>query len=399
MKKKDCDTIILSGLGISGLIVASLFSKKPIKVEGFEPRDPSLIHNDERTTAFLNPAIAIFKDIGVWDKICPFAQPLKEMEIIDASDVRQQPNLTKIVFDPNDIGLDKFGYNIPNKIVSSILLDYLKKKRNFVLNKNDAIIDHYAFDDYILVKSQKGKQIKGKLLISCEGKTSPSRKREKIKTIQSSYNQMAMVFQIKHTKKHFNRTTEILDKGGPFTIIPLATSSNQKNSTIVWLDTFDQVDKAFSLNKIEFETFINKRSLGIRGKIKLNSTIQKWPVVSQFSRDLISKRMVFLAESAHVMPPTGAQGLNTSIEDILSLYKIFEECLKDDLDIGSNNILRKYSLERFPRSGAKVIGIHFLNLISMTDKKPLKMLRRTFLRLLDNQYSMKRLVMKVGLGK
>ena len=69
MNKKQSITVIISGLGISGLITAALLCKEKIRVESFEPSDISKFTGDQRTTAFLNPAIGVFKKIGIWKKI------------------------------------------------------------------------------------------------------------------------------------------------------------------------------------------------------------------------------------------------------------------------------------------------------------------------------------------
>ena len=90
MNKKNSTSTIISGLGISGLITASLLCKEKIKVECFEPNNMSKFSADQRTTAFLNPAIAVFKEIGIWGKIEPFSQPLKEMEIIDVGSSKKR---------------------------------------------------------------------------------------------------------------------------------------------------------------------------------------------------------------------------------------------------------------------------------------------------------------------
>ena len=66
MNEKKYPSVIISGLGISGLITASLLCKEKIKVECFEPIDISKFHADQRTTAFLKPAIEVFKEIGIW---------------------------------------------------------------------------------------------------------------------------------------------------------------------------------------------------------------------------------------------------------------------------------------------------------------------------------------------
>ena len=398
MNEKKYPSVIISGLGISGLITASLLCKEKIKVECFEPIDISKFHADQRTTAFLNPAIGVFKEIGIWDKIEPFSQPLKEMEIIDAGS-QKKAGLASVVFEPKEVNIENFGYNVPNSILRLELLRWLKKNKNFVLNIRDSIVKHYAFDDSILVRTAKGKELNGKLLISCEGKESAIRKREEINTVKTSYSQLAMVFQVSHSKKHKDRTTEILDVGGPFTIIPIRDSSKQTKSTVVWMDNSDVINEAYSLENAEFNSIISKKSLGVRGNIKLVGKRQKWPVSSQLSKTLISKRTVLIAESAHVMPPTGAQGLNTSVEDIIALHNICKKALKNNEDIGADKVLRQYNIKRFPLTGSKVFGIHLLNKISMTENSFLRIARKNFLLYLDQSPLLRRTLIKAGLGK
>ena len=392
------ENVIISGLGISGLITASLFCKEKLQVHCFEPRDFSRLSEDQRTTAFLNPAIEVFKEIGIWGEIKPFAQPLKEMEIIDAAGFKKNGETVSIVFDPNEVSLKIFGYNIPNKRVTSTLLNFLREKRNVFLYNEDSLVDHYAFDHNILVKSAKGEVLEGQLLISCEGRDSEIRKREKISSFKASYNQLAMVFQVSHSENHKDRTTEILDTGGPFTIIPLRSASGQLKSTIVWMDSPEMINQAFNLGKTEFNAIIKKKSMGVRGNIKLTSGKQKWPVSSQITKALISKRTVLIAESSHVMPPTGAQGLNTSVEDIIYLYQICKKALRSKKDIGGDKVLRQYSLVRFPLIGSKIFGIHLLNKISMTENKFLKTARKNFLKHLKGNSAFRKTLIKVGIG-
>ena len=129
MRKIKSNNIIISGLGISGLITSSLFCREKLQVQCFEPGDISKLREDQRTTAFLNPAISVLKEIGVWENIKPFAQPLKEMEIIDAGGLKNNEEPPSVVFNPNEVELESFGYNIPNKIVSTTLLTFLREKK------------------------------------------------------------------------------------------------------------------------------------------------------------------------------------------------------------------------------------------------------------------------------
>ena len=153
------------------------------------------------------------------------------------------------------------------------------------------------------------------------------------------------------------------------------------------------------MENAEFNSIISKRSLGVRGNIKLEGKRQKWPVSSQLSKTLISKRLVLIAESAHVMPPTGAQGLYTSVEYIIALHNICKKALKNNEDIGADRVLIQYNKKRFPLTGSKVFGIHILNKISMTENSFLRIARKNFLLYLDQSPLLRRTLIKAGLGK
>ena len=99
------------------------------------------------------------------------------------------------------------------------------------------------------------------------------------------------------------------------------------------------------------------------------------------------------------MPPTGAQGLNTSVEDIIALHNICKKALKNNEDIGSDRVLRQYNIKRFHLTGSKVFGIHLLNKISMTENSFLKIARKNFLMYLNQSPFLRRTLIKAGLGK
>ena len=163
------NSILIGGLGISGLITACLLAKHDFSVKCFEPI--SKIHKrqavDRRTTAFLNPAVEVFKKIGVWAQLESFAQPLSTMEIIDVSN-GQSDQPAKTLFDAKDISINQFGFNIPNKELINILSKYLKTKKNVECIFDAKIVSHYGYDDFISVKTEAGFNYNGKLLIACD---------------------------------------------------------------------------------------------------------------------------------------------------------------------------------------------------------------------------------------
>ena len=71
---------------------------------------------------------------------------------------------------------------------------------------------------------------------------------------------------------------------------------------------------------------------------------------------------------------------------------------RNDKDIGSEKVLRLYNVMRFPLTGGKVFGIHFLNKISMTENRFFKTARKNFLNHLNQSSVLKRTLIKAGLG-
>ena len=103
-------------------------------------------------------------------------------------------------------------------------------------------------------------------------------------------------------------------------------------------------DKIF-VDKKGLSDFITKRTGNILGSCKVQSEISEFPIISQASLALSSERIILLAESAHVLPPIGAQGLNTSIHDIKNLYHLVEKRLKNKDEIGNFEFVKEYTKE------------------------------------------------------
>ena len=66
------------------------------------------------------------------------------------------------------------------------------------------------------------------------------------------------------------------------------------------------------------------RSCGVLGPLTVASPRRTWPIVTQEAERLTAPRTALIAEAAHVLPPIGAQGLNTSLHDVAALAKLAE---------------------------------------------------------------------------
>jgi 2-octaprenyl-6-methoxyphenol hydroxylase len=102
------------GTGPSGLVAALALAHLGARVAIVGPapqasRDGVL---ETRSAALLASSIDLLKRLGVWPRLASAAAPLKAIRILDTSQsLLRAPDMT---FEASELGLDAFGYNIPN---------------------------------------------------------------------------------------------------------------------------------------------------------------------------------------------------------------------------------------------------------------------------------------------
>src|SRR3546814_20700119 len=75
--------------------------------------------------------------------------------------------------------------------------------------------------DGVTLTRAGGETIHGALLVAAEGRNSPTREVEGIRTTRWNYRHVAMVTAIDHEVPHANTAYEIFYPGGPFALLPM----------------------------------------------------------------------------------------------------------------------------------------------------------------------------------
>ena len=156
--------------------------------------------------------------------------------------------------------------------------------------------------------------------------------------------------------------------------------------------------KANALNEMAvpaFETAMTERSYGLLGPLTLASRKTLWPIISQTAERLCGERLALAAEAAHVMPPIGAQGLNTSLKDVQCLLHL-AQARPDGL--GDSAMLDAYHSARIIDIRARAAGIEMLNRTSMLSVPFLRDARAGALKGLHGIAPLRKSVMQLGLG-
>lgn len=387
--------VLISGGGIAGLIAAAGFGAEGLTTLCVDPAPPVTDESTEgadlRSTAFLTPSVALLGQIGLWERLSPYATPLQVMRIVDAGGAEPVARLTRD-FDASEIGDQPFGWNLPNWLLRREISARLDQLQTVRFQPGIATADVVARDEGALVTLSDGRRIRAKLLIGADGRNSPVRQALGIGVRTFRYGQKALAFAVTHDLPHDNVSTEVHRTGGPFTLVPLPDRDGKHSSAVVWMENGREIARLAALPPADFEAELNARSAGVLGHLTQATRLTQWPIISQIADSFTGPRTALIAEAAHVLPPIGAQGLNMSLADLGALIEL------NRTDPGNAAGLAEYNRTRRPDAYTRLLGIDALNRASQASLRPLRDLRAAALGGLYGIAPVRRLMMRAGLG-
>ncbi|EEW25481.1 UbiH/UbiF family hydroxylase [Rhodobacter ferrooxidans] len=390
--------ILISGGGVAGMTAAAAFGSAGFRVICVDPAPPitdaAAEGADLRTTALMQPSVAVMQAAGLWQRLSPQASALQIMRIIDAGGPVAEPRLIKD-FDAADISDQPFGWNLPNWLLRREMVARLAELPIVDFRPGTATQKVLTRESEALITLSDGTRVAARLLIAADGRNSPVRQALGIAVKTIRYGQKALAFAVTHPIPHENVSTEIHRSGGPFTLVPLPDRNGLPCSAVVWMETGAEAARLAALPVPEFEAEMSARSCHVLGPLTLASRLTLWPMISQIADRMAGERTALMAEAAHVVPPIGAQGLNMSLADLAVLLELAQA---NPSGLGSPAMLDAYNRKRHWEVAARVRGIDALNRASMLASPTLRDLRAKALDALYSAAPVRKTLMKAGLG-
>lgn len=377
--EKKYDVAII-GAGIAGLTLAVLLAKAGVKLALVEPQKIppiSAIKPTGRTVALMNTSLNIIKAVDAWPAVEDFAAPLKAMEVIDDSVAGRDTIHNE--FPASDIGLEQFGYNIPNGLLRSAIFEQAKKQKNITLHDGAFLSSINHQNQHIEAELDNGTVIKTQVLIGADGRNSKTRELVGIEAKTTTYNQAAITCLINHSRSHENVSAEFHRPAGPLALVPLP--GNQ--SSIVWVETPQRAEELTKLKKSEFEHALQAAMNDRLGGITLEAGPESWPLSAIKAQSLTAPRIALIAEAAHVMSPITAQGLNLSLRDVAALAETVIDAMRAGIDPGHASTLKAYEKRRRLDIETRTFGVDGMNKLVSNDIPALKGLRRASFKAMD----------------
>ncbi len=391
--------IFVSGGGIAGLVAAAAFGQAGFSVCLADPAPPPTSMeaegSDLRSTAYLQPARDLMDAAALWPALEAAATPLEVLRVIDTAGwppVEQ----TRREFRADDLSARPFGWNLPNWLTRKTLAEAIETTPNVTLRLGTGFKSLLARESEALVSLTDGTRLRARLVIGADGRASPVRAAAGIGHRRTTYGQTAFALAVTHPTPHDNVSTEIYNQGGAFTLVPMPDHARSPCSAVVWMNDAPEAHRLATLEAAEFDAHMTTRSLGILGPLTTVSPRRPWPVITQTADRLTARRTAILAEAAHVLPPIGAQGLNTSLQDVAALVAL---AAADPSNLGSRNMLDAYARQRTTDIHLRAHAIDLFNRVCKSDAPPVQALRTAGLKAVHDIKPLGDAVMRAGLGR
>lgn len=376
--------IAVIGAGPAGMIAALAAARTGRSVVLVAPEARRA---DHRTTALMDQSVAFLKRLGVWKDIEPHAAALRTMRIIDGTGRLVRAPTTS--FRSAEIGLDAFGYNIPNAFLVDALAQAVNREPNIERKAVEAQKIE-ASHDGVTITLADGTTLQTDFVVGADGRKSGVRESAGIAVRSWSYPQTAMVLNFSHSLPHDNISTEFHTRTGPFTQVPLP---GDRRSSLVWVLDAQTAATLSSQTPAEISAAVEARMGSLLGAVSVEEPVQTWPLSSFVAHRFGKGRIALVGEAAHGFPPIGAQGLNLSLRDIMRLTKMLDGIRGTRISEKSGD---KYDLMRKSDVWTRTLSVDLLNRSLLADFLPAQLARAAGLHLLGALPPLRQFAMREG---
>ncbi|KAG8562171.1 hypothetical protein GDO81_015610 [Engystomops pustulosus] len=408
--------VVISGGGMVGTAMACalgshphLRHKKILLLEAGQRKvlEPLPEKFSNRVSSITPGSATLLASFGAWDHICTMRlKPYKRMQVWDAcSDAL-------ITFDKE--GMEDMGYIIENDVITTALTSQLDAMSEHVkvLYRSRAVgytwPAPYTSEEgspFVEIQLADGQSLHTRLVIGADGQNSMVRRSAGMKTVQWSYNHVAVVATLQLSEPTENNVAwQRFLPTGPIALLPLSDTW----SSLVWSTSPEHASELLKMNDESFidavnsafwssehhSDFISSAGSLLRSAVSFlapsgSSTRQLPPSVSHLgdqsraafplglghATEYVRQRVALIGDAAHRVHPLAGQGVNMGFGDVASLVHHLSKAAFDGQDLGSTRHLLEYETERQRQNLPLMATIDLLKRLYNTKQPPIVLLR------------------------
>lgn len=365
--------IVISGGGMVGLSLGLALAQGGFRVAVADPQvlsaqlDPKF---DGRVSALAYASIRMYRALGVWADMEKDAQPIREILVTDGAPGKPASPFS-LHFDAQEVGAAELGAIVENRHIRAALGARAQAEKNLTLIAPAAVRSVTIESGGVVASLSNGEEVRASLAIAADGRVSPLRAAQGIKTIGWSYAQTGIVATVEHERPHNGVAYEHFLPAGPFAILPMTGN----RSSLVWTERDNTAPGLLALDEARFNTELARRFGAHLGAVRVAGPRWSYPLSFHIARDFVKPRFALAGDCAHGIHPIAGQGLNLGLKDAAALAEVLLDAARLGQDIGALDVLKRYERWRRFDSVAMAASTDALNRLFSSDFAPLRLIR------------------------
>jgi 2-octaprenyl-6-methoxyphenol hydroxylase len=411
----NTDLLIVGG-GMVGLTLALAVSEAGIRsvvVDAGDPVRTVAPEFDGRAMAIAYAPYQMFRSIGIWPHLAPYAQAINEIRVSDGQ-VNVKPGTGKgpsplfLHFEHQALGDEPFGYMVENRHILAGLWAAAQERPEItlcapaelhVLERTPACVSATIRCAPGPSEAPADLPVRARLVIGADGRGSKVRKSAGITCFSGGYGQTAIVATVIHAQDHGGIAEEYFLPAGPFAILPLSDLPDGRHrSSLVWTETEAAAAALLSLEDAAFDSHLRSRFGDHLGQVATDGPRWSYPLGYQHADRYVDQRLALAGDSAHGIHPIAGQGLNLGLRDVAALAEVLADGYRVGTDLGSSALLDRY--QRWRRADGLILlaVTDGLNRLFSNDIVPVRWARDLGLAAVDKAPGLKRFFMRHARG-
>ncbi|NWE47184.1 2-octaprenyl-3-methyl-6-methoxy-1,4-benzoquinol hydroxylase [Pseudomonas gingeri] len=371
----------------SGLEVL-LLDGGPMSVKPFDPQAAF----EPRVSALSAASQRILERLGVWPGIAGRrASPYRDMQVWDGSGTGQ------IHFSAASVHADVLGHIVENRVVQDALLDRLHDCDMGLLANARLEQMRRSGDDWLLTLAD-GRKLRSPLVIAADGANSAVRRLTGCATREWDYLHHAIVTSVRSSKPHQMTAWQRFTDDGPLAFLPLERDGGQDWCSIVWSTTPGEAERLMALDEATFCRELERAFEGRLGTVLSVDPRLCVPLRQRHAKRYVAEGLALIGDAAHTIHPLAGQGVNLGFLDAAALAEVLLHAVERGERLADVQVLSRFERRRMPHNLGLMAAMEGFERLFQADRLPLRWLRNTGLKMVNQMPEAKALFVRQALG-
>jgi len=359
----------------------------PLSVKPFDPQSAF----EPRVSALSAASQRILDRLNVWDGIAARrASPYREMQVWDGSGTGQ------VHFSAASVHADVLGHIVENRVIQEALLERLHDSDIGLLANARLEQMRRSGDDWLLTLAD-GRTLRAPLVIAADGANSAVRRLTGCATREWDYLHHAIVTSVRTADSHQHTAWQRFTEEGPLAFLPLEREGEHWCS-IVWSVTPTEAQRLMALGDDEFCRDLEKAFEGRLGTVLSADPRLCVPLRQRHAKRYVAEGLALIGDAAHTIHPLAGQGVNLGFLDAAVLAEVLLHAATRGERLADVRVLSRFERRRMPHNLALMAAMEGLERLFQADPLPLRWLRNTGLKWVDNLPEAKAMFVRQALG-